>query len=87
MAFVFVPNRKGIAALLRTPEVAADLQARAERVADAAHALSVSGRSTYVVRSEIGPVRARSAVITASVAARVAEAKYHRLLSALDAAR
>ena len=83
----YVRNRKGERDLLKLPGVAADLKRRATKVDAAATGMSRSGESTYEVRSEIGRVRARAAVITDSPAAAVAEARWHRLARALGAAR
>lgn len=79
----FVANTNGIAELLRTPEIAADLHARAERVAAAAS----DGTAEYVVRSEIGRRRARAAVVTGNFEAMLLERREHRLARAIDAAR
>lgn len=85
MAFVFVPNRRGITELLRSPTVAADLKARAERIAQAARGDDED--LAYHVHSEIGRNRARAAVVTASVEAHIIEAREHRLARAIDAGR
>lgn len=83
----FTANRAGIVELLRAETTRAMLADRAQRVADAAHAMSVSGRSTYRIDSQIGENRARAAVITDSPAAMMAEALSHRLATAIDAAQ
>lgn len=81
--FKFVPNAKGIAELLRSPQIAADLHARAERIAAAAS----DGDAEYNVHSEIGTRRARAAVVTANIEAQLAEHRERRLARAIDAAR
>lgn len=83
----FEPNRDGIRELLRSNEIRMMLAERAHRVADTAASMSVSGRSTYRVDSEIGKKRARAAVLTDSPAAMMAEATMRRLAIAIDAAR
>ncbi len=82
MAFVFKPNEKGIAELLRNYPVA-DLEARAQRVADAAS----DGTAQYGVRSDRGNRRPRAAVVTENFDAMLTEAREHRLATAIDAAR
>lgn len=81
--FKFVANPKGIRELLRSPQVAADLAVRAQRVAAAASDSSAK----YNVHSEIGRNRARAAVVTGNIEAMVVEAREHRLARAIDAAR
>lgn len=73
-------NRAGIRELLRSPGVQADLAARARRIAAAAG-------PGHVVDVEVGPNRARAAVITDSVDAMVAEATRRSLTRAIDAGR
>lgn len=75
-----VLNRRGVRDLLRSREIAADLTRRAERIASAAG-------PGHRVESEIGPNRARAAVITDTVDAMVAEATHRTLTRALDAGR
>lgn len=73
-------NHKGIRDLLRSEEIAADLEDRAWRVADAAgegHRVEVS----------IGPNRARAAIITDTYEAARSEAEDRTLTQAVDAAR
>lgn len=83
MALKFNLNSKGIAEILRSPAVAKDLEARAQRVAAAAS----TDTEEYVVHSEIGSHRARAAVVTGNFEAMLAEHREHRLASAIDAAR
>lgn len=73
-------NRRGFEQLLKSPGVLADLERRAARVASAAG-------PGHGVRSEIGPNRARAAVVTETFDAMAAEARERRLTAALDAAR
>lgn len=80
MAKNFKLNRAGVRELLRSPEVKADLEARARRVA----ARAGDGMR---VESATGRNRARAAVITDTIEARRAEAKHRALTSAIDAAR
>lgn len=75
-------NRAGVRELLRSPEVLADLQARAERVAAAA-----GGGEDFVAESSLGPNRARASARTASNRGRSLEATDRTLTRALDAAR
>lgn len=83
----FKPNMRGIGELLKLPAVEADLRRRAQNVKSNASGMSRSGESTYRVDSGIGRRRARAAVITDSVAADIAERRYHRLARAINAAR
>lgn len=80
MPVVVQLNRSGIRDLLRSAEVERDLRDRAESVSRAAG-------PGHVVDSDIGPTRARAAVITETFEAMRAEATGHALTSALDAAR
>lgn len=73
-------NSKGVRELLRSQEVLADLEERADRVAAAAG-------PGHRVEAEIGPNRARAAVITDTPEAMVAEATNRTLTRAVDAAR
>lgn len=82
MTIVFKANKKGIAELLRLPDVLSDLEQRAERVASAAS----DGVAQYGVRSETGPVRARAAIVTENFDAMLAEHREHRLARVIDAA-
>lgn len=70
----------GIQALLKSPEVQADLEGRARRIAAAAG-------DGMEVSSRIGKTRARASVITATRKARKAEAVDRALTSAIDAGR
>ena len=80
MAVKIVLNRKGIGALLKSPEVQADLNARADRIARAAG-------EGHTVESTVGPQRARAAVITTTFDAMRAEAENRNLTRAIDAGR
>lgn len=73
-------NRKGVRELLRSPEVLADLERRAHRIANAAG-------PGHRVESQVGANRARVAVITDTIEAMVAEATDRRLTQAIDAGR
>lgn len=70
----------GIQAVLKSPEVEAFLRAKADRIAAAAGEGMEAG-------SRVGRTRARASVITASRAARRAEAVDRALTKALDAGR
>lgn len=76
----FELNRAGIAELLKSAEVAADLRRRAEAVAAAA------GTGHRVEATTTG-TRARAAVITDTIPAMVKEATDRNLSRAFDAAR
>lgn len=73
-------NRKNVRALLKSPEIKAELERRAENIA------RVAGPGHRVV-SEIGRNRARAAVITVTIPAMLAEARDRNLTRALDAGR
>lgn len=73
-------NSAGIQSLLKSPEVEALLRAKAERIAAAA------GEGMEAA-SRVGRTRARASVITATRAARKAEAENRSLTKALDAGR
>lgn len=73
-------NSAGIQALLKSGEVEAFLKAKAERIAAAA------GEGMEAT-SRIGKTRARASVVTATRAARKAEAVDRALTKALDAGR
>lgn len=75
-----VLNRKGIRELLRSREVLADLERRAENIAEAAG-------PGHAVDSEIGPNRARSSVRTDTIDAMLAEGTDRNLTRAIDAGR
>jgi hypothetical protein len=80
MASTLKPNRKGIRALLKHPDVLADLERRARAVAARAG-------GGHIVDSGMQKNRARAAVITQTAAARRAEAEERNLTRAIDAAR
>lgn len=83
MAVKFIPNAKGIRAMLRDPKVLVDLQRRAQKVAAAASRDDL----TYEVRSEIGEHRARAAVIAAGARTNAHEHRHHDLAHYIDVAR
>lgn len=73
-------NSDGIRAILQSPEVQELLLAKAQRIAAAAgEGMEASSR--------VGKTRARASVITATRAARLAEANDRALTSAIDAGR
>lgn len=73
-------NRKGVAAILKSDKVRADLERRARAIADrAGPGMEASSR--------IGATRARASVITATEEARRAEAVDRTLTRAIDAGR
>lgn len=76
-------NRQGFRDLLRSPGVMADLERRAQAIAAAAD----TAGGTHVVRSELGPERARAAVVTADFEAMRLEATRANLTGAIDAGR
>ena len=73
-------NSAGIQAILKSEEVQSLLEAKAQRIAAAAG-------DGFEVSSRIGATRARASVITATRAARKAEAVDRVLTSAIDAGR
>lgn len=75
-----VINRDGARAVRCAPGVLADLERRARAIAAAAG-------PGMVVRTSVGPNRARAAVITATLRARRGQAKDKRLTRAIDAGR
>ena len=75
-----VVNRQGIAKLLKEPGVAADLARRA-------FAIAALAGPEHTVHTELGPHRARAAVVTSSFRAYKAEAKDRNLVRSVDAAR
>lgn len=77
-----VHDHKAYEALLKDPAVLADLQRRAEAIAEAANA-----EGLHVVRFEVGKNRARAAVITGDVKAMLAEANHQNLTRAIAAGR
>ena len=73
-------NFEGATQLMKSPEVMADLEARAQRIAAAAG-------SGHMVTAYAGKTRARVSVITASDTARRRESTDRNLTRAIDAAR
>lgn len=74
-------NSRGIRELLNSPEVAEELERRAEMIADAA------GPGHRVEVEHGTGARARAAVITDDIPAMVSEARDRTLTRALDAGR
>lgn len=77
---LIVLNRKGIAQLLKSPGVQADLARRAKAIAAAAG-------DGMEASSTIGRTRARASVVTATFSAKEAEARNRVLSRAFDAGR
>jgi hypothetical protein len=75
-----VLNKAGVRDMLRSPEMQAVLEERGGRIADAAG-------DGHRVEVEVGPNRARAAVITDTFEAVVSESKDKTLTRAIDAAR
>ena len=73
-------NSEGVRALLRSPEMLADLSARAARIA-------ASAGEGMVVDADVGRNRARATIFTATFEARHAEATTRALTRAVDAGR
>jgi len=73
-------NSDGVRELLQSPEVQADLRARAERIAAAAG-------PGHVVETSVGSTRARAVVITSTFDAMLAEARDRNLTRAISAGR
>ena len=82
-------NPKGIAQLLRSPGVAADLERRARAVMERANTDEKANPAplNYEVRTDVGKRRARAAVIAAGDRTMAHEAAHHTLVRAIDAAR
>jgi hypothetical protein len=76
----FVLNHDGVAELLRSQGVLAEVTRRAQQIANAAG-------PDMEVRSEITEHRARASVFTATVAAMVEESAHRTLTRAIDAGR
>lgn len=73
-------NRRGMRELLRSQSVLADLERRAKDISDAAG-------PGHRVEAQVGRNRARAAVITDTVDAKLGEAKRRTLTRAVDAGR
>lgn len=73
-------NNAAVRELLRSPEVLAELQRRADLIAAAAG-------DGFEVDASTGPQRARASIRTGTYPARKAEAVDHVLTAALDAGR
>jgi hypothetical protein len=73
-------NRKGVAALLKSPEVKADIRSRAGRIA-------ATAGPGFEARTSVGRTRARAVVITTTSEARLAQAKDRKLSNAISAGR
>lgn len=76
-------NSAGVRELLTSPEIQADLAARAARIRDAAGGEAAGFESSSIVSG----TRARASVITATAEAMVAEATNRTLTRAIDAGR
>jgi hypothetical protein len=76
----FVVNQAGVAELLRSPGVRADLERRARQVQAAAG----PGHEVEIHQS---PTRVRASITTVTAEARLAEAQTRNLTRAIDAAR
>lgn len=73
-------NKRGVAELLKSSEVQADLERRAQAIADAAG-------PGMEVETRVGATRARASVVTATAEAMRAEAEDRALTRAIDAGR
>ena len=73
-------NSSAVRALLRSPEVMAELHRRGDKIA-------AKAGPEHAVEEWVGKSRARVHVYTVTPHAMAHEAKYHSLLSALDAGR
>ncbi len=88
MSVRIVHKRKGYAALLRGPELRADIQRRAEAVAAACGDGFVAEKSSATRPLKTGQHRrARSAVIAVTFAARRKNSRDNVLIRSLDAGR
>lgn len=76
-------NSKGIETILRSEKVRADLERRAQAIADAAG----GEPEDYAVSSQIGDSRARASVAAVTYASRKAEAVDRTLSTAIEAGR
>lgn len=77
-------NRKGMDALLKSPEVLRDLEERAVAIGRQAEA---TGSGEFAAEGTIGRTRARASVRTADHEARRSEALDRTLTNAIDAGR
>lgn len=82
----FTLNNRNVAATLKSPKTLALLVERAERIAQAANRAAHDPAGHEVV-SEVGPHRARAAVVTATPKAMFKEATVRSLTSSLGAGR
>lgn len=80
MAIKITLNRAGVLALLRGPEMQAELKARAGRIAAAAG-------EGFEATTSVSATRAHATIRSATFAARAAEARDRALTKALDAGR
>ena len=76
-------NSSGIRKLLRSPEIQADMVARAEKIAAAAGGDTIG----FFAGSEVQKNRARGFVVAGWYQARAAEERGHALSGAVDAGR
>lgn len=79
-------NQAGVRDILRSSGVAADLAARAHRIAAAADA-AANDPGGHHVHSEVGSRRARAAVVTGTPKSMYKEATVRSLSRSLDAGR
>lgn len=79
-------NRAGLREILRSPGVQRDLEQRARRIATAADAAANDPGGHRVV-TEVGPNRARAAVITGTPKSMYKEATQRTLTRSIDAGR
>lgn len=77
-------NNAGFEAILKSPEVIADLLARGQRIASSA---TTRPGAVFSVDAQVGRSRAQIRVATGNDAAREAEAHDRALVSSLDAGR
>lgn len=80
-------NKAGIISLLQSPEVQADLRARANRIADAAGGATENAGDDFEVDVTTNRDRAVAFVRTVTHEARLAEAEDRALTRAIDAGR
>lgn len=87
----FKPNRGAFEEFLRSAPVAAELEKRAERIADACNAESHDSEDSedggFIVRTTQGASRVRVAVVTSTPHAMGHNAKHNSLLKNLDKGR
>lgn len=82
-----VINKETARAIMKSPEVRADLVSRAERIKRAASEKSRSGRAEYMVSTYDGEVSAHAVVFTANNAAKHSNAKHDSLKRSMAAGK